>query len=147
MTTQRTPRGLVAHASVEIAASASTVWQGLTDPATIKQYMFGADVDCDWREGSPLTLRGEWEGKPFEDKGTVLRAEPGRLLSYTHFSPTSGMPDAPENYHTITVELADAGDHTDVALSQDNNATEDERDNSAAMWSKMLGTLKDVLEG
>jgi uncharacterized protein YndB with AHSA1/START domain len=146
MTQEHTPRGLVAHASVQIAAPASTVWHGLTDPAIIKQYMFGADVDCDWREGSPLVLRGEWEGKPFEDKGTVLRAEANRLLSYTHFSPMSGMPDAPEHYHTITVELADAGDHTDVSLSQDNNATEEERDKSAATWSTMLGTLKNVLE-
>jgi uncharacterized protein YndB with AHSA1/START domain len=108
--------------------------------------MFGADMDCDWRDGSPLSLRGEWEGKPFEDKGTVLRAEPNRLLSYTHFSPLMGAPDVPENYHTITVELADEDDHTDVALSQDNNTTEEERDSAATTWSTMLTTLKDVLE-
>ena len=147
MSQERTPRGLVAQASIAIAVPPARVWDGLTNPDIIKQYMFGADAECDWREGSSLTLRGVWNGKPFEDKGTVLRVEEGRLLEYTHFSPLSGAEDVPENYHTITVELADDGDRTVVSLAQDNNATEEERDHSASMWATMLGTMKDVLEG
>ena len=147
MSTEPTSRGLVARTSIEIAVPAARVWDGLTNPDIIKKYMFGADAECDWREGSSLVLRGEWEGKPFEDKGTVLRVEEGRLLEYTHFSPLSGAEDLPENYHTITVELAEDGGRTVVSLAQDNNATDEERDHSASMWATMLGTLKDVLEG
>jgi uncharacterized protein YndB with AHSA1/START domain len=147
MSQERTPRGLVAQASIAIAAPAARVWDGLTDPNIIKRYMFGVDAECDWHEGSPLILRGVWEGKPFEDKGTILRVAEGRLLEYTHFSPSSGAEDLPENYHTITVELAEDDDRTVVSLAQDNNATEEERDHSASMWATMLGTLKDVLEG
>ena len=147
MTQEGTTRGLVAHASMAIAVPAARVWDGLTNPDIIKQYMFGVDAVCDWREGSPLVLRGVWEGKPFEDKGIVQRVEEGRLLEYTHFSPLSGAEDLPENYHTITVELEEAGGQTEVSLAQDNNATEEERDHSASMWATMLGTLKDVLEG
>ncbi|MGZ6546101.1 MAG: SRPBCC family protein [Actinomycetota bacterium] len=141
-----TARDLVARASVAIAAPPARVWEGLTNPEIIKKYMFGADVACDWREGSPLVIRGEWDGKPFEDKGMVVRVVEGRLLEYTHFSPASGVEDLPENYHTITVDLAEDGDRTVVSLAQDNNATEDERDRSASMWTTMLGTLRDVLE-
>lgn len=36
----------------------------------------------------------------------------------------SGLPDKPENYHIVTIELAAKGDHTLVSLSQDNNPTE-----------------------
>ena len=147
MDQERAAQGLVARASVAIAVPTAKVWDGLTNPDIIKQYMFGVDADCDWREGSPLVLRGVWEGKPFEDKGTVLRVEEGRLLEYTHFSPLSGVEDLPENYHTITVELEEDGGRTVVSLAQDNNATEEERDHSASMWATMLATLKDVLEG
>jgi Uncharacterized conserved protein len=147
MSQEPTARGLVARASIEIAAPTPQVWDGLTNPDIIKQYMFGVDAECDWREGSPLILRGEWEGKPFEDKGTVLRVEEGRLLEYTHFSPLSGVQDRPENYHTITVELAEDGGRTEVSLAQDNNASEEEREHSASMWATMLSGLKGVLEG
>ncbi len=147
MSQERTARGFVARASIGIAVPTERVWDGLTNPDIIKQYMFGVDAICDWHEGSPLVLRGVWEGKPFEDKGTVLRVEEGRLLEYTHFSPLSGVEDLPENYHTITVELTDDGGRTELLLEQDNNGSEEERDHSASMWATMLGTLKDVLEG
>lgn len=147
MTQERTARGLVAESSVTIDVPPARVWDGLTNPDIIKQYMFGAQMDCDWREGSPLVLRGEWEGKTFEDKGTVLRAQKERLLEYTHFSPLSGAEDLPENYHTVTIELVQDGERTVVSLAQDNNATEEERDQAASTWATMLGTMKDVLEG
>lgn len=147
MPSERAARGLVSHATVEIAAPAAAVWKGLTDPAIIKRYMFGADVACDWHEGSPWILRGEWKGTPFEDKGVVLRAEPNRLLEYTHYSPGSGAPDVPESYHTITIRLTERGERTGVELAQDNNASDEARDDADATWATMLGTLKDVLEG
>jgi uncharacterized protein YndB with AHSA1/START domain len=147
MDQQRTAKDLVATSTVTIEVPRARAWEGLTDPAIIKQYMFGVDVECDWHEGSPLVMRGEWEGKPFEDKGTVMRAEEGRLLEYTHFSVSSGAEDVPENYHTITVTLEGKDDDTTtVSLEQDNNASEEERDISAATWDTMLGRMKDVLE-
>jgi hypothetical protein len=48
-----------------------------------------------------------------------------RRLRYTHFSPLSGEPDVPEHYHTVTVDLTEDEDGTLVALTQDNNASED----------------------
>ena len=64
----------------------------LVDPAAIKQYMFGTTVESDWREGSSIVWKGEWQGRAYEDKGVILRLEPGRLLQYSHFSPLSGAP-------------------------------------------------------
>jgi len=65
----------------------------------------------DWKKGSKIVWRGEWKGRPFEDKGQVLDVEPGRRLCYSHFSPMTGEPDAPENYHNVTIALAeDDGD-------------------------------------
>lgn len=135
-----------AQANKTIHASAKQVWAALTDPASIKQYMFGSDVTTDWKVGSPIVYKGVWEGKPFEDKGKVVAVEPEKRLVMTYWSPLSGSADVPENYHTITYELVPASDETTVRVSQDNNASEQERDQSAKNWEMMLDGLKKLVE-
>jgi uncharacterized protein YndB with AHSA1/START domain len=137
---------LVAVADVRIDAGRDRVWAALIDPPAIRQYMFGADIVTDWRVGSAIVWKGEWKGKPFEDKGVVLEVRPGRTLRYTHYSPMTGAPDRPENYHTVTITLSDAGNATAVRLTQDGNTTEKSRDESARNWENMLTGLKKYVE-
>jgi uncharacterized protein YndB with AHSA1/START domain len=137
---------LIAKASTTIDAPVARVWQALVSPEIIKQYMFGTNVVTDWKEGEPIVWQGEWQGKAYEDKGTILKIDRERVLEYSHFSPLSGQPDVPENYHTVTVELSGAGGQTRVSLSQDNNATERDREHSENMWQMMLDSLKKLLE-
>ena len=137
---------LIAKASIDIAAPAAKVWDALVKPDLIRQYMFGAAVVSDFQEGSPITWTGEWKGKPYQDKGRILKVEPLRKLQYSHFSPLSGLPDTPENHHTVTLELTEARGQTRVALSQDNNATEEAREHSQQNWKGMLEGLKKLLE-
>jgi uncharacterized protein YndB with AHSA1/START domain len=141
-------QNLVAEASATVIASRDRVWEALVTPSEIKRYMFGAEVTSDWRPGSPITWKGEWEGKPYQDHGVIKRAERARVLEYTHFSPLSGQPDLPENHHTVTIELSIAGPGaTRVTLSQDNNATEEACARSAKNWEAMLAELKKLVEG
>jgi uncharacterized protein YndB with AHSA1/START domain len=140
-------KNLVATASITVNASPTDVWNALVTPAEIKQYMFGTTVVSDWREGSAITWKGEWQGRAYEDRGVILQFKPARLLQYTHFSPLSGLPDTPESHHTVTIELTADGEGTRVALSQDNNATEQEREHSEKNWGMMLAGLKKVVEG
>src|SRR5687767_10304730 len=139
-------KGIVARASTTIDAPRSKVWSALITPDTIKQYMFGATVISDWKQGDPIVWKGEWQGKPYEDKGVILRLEPERVLQYSHFSPLSGLPEAPDSYHTVTMELADESPGTRITLSQDNNATEEARQHSEKNWETMLAGLKELLE-
>ncbi len=88
-------KGIVANVSTTISAPKSKVWDALVNPTAIKKYMFGTDVVSDWREGSPIVWRGEWKGKPYEDKGTICHVERETRLEYTHFSPLAGQPDKP----------------------------------------------------
>src|SRR6478735_4317977 len=104
--------GIVATASIDIAAPAEQVWAALTEPEQIAAYMFGSQVETDWQVGSAITWNGEWEGKPYQDKGEVLAYDEPRRLSVTHFSPLTGQDDVPENYHTLVYELSDADDGT-----------------------------------
>lgn len=137
---------LVARASVAIAAGRDKVWEALLNPQTIKEYMFGTHVVTNWRQGSPIVWKGEWQGKPYGDKGRILKIKALQTLEYAHFSPMSGLADSPENYHTVTIELAAEGDHTRISLSQDNNATEKARQHSEKNWEMMVTSLENVLE-
>lgn len=139
-------KNLIARASITINASRAIVWHALVAPEAIKQYMFGTNVVSDWHEGSSIVWKGEWQGKPYEDKGQILQFEPEQTIQYSHFSPLSGVPDAPENYHTVTIELTTNGNQTDVSLTQDNNANEEEQAHSADMWKMMLTSLKQFIE-
>jgi uncharacterized protein YndB with AHSA1/START domain len=136
----------IARQSITIHAPVTQIWRALVTPSMIKHYMFGTEVVSDWKKGSPIVWKGVWEGKPYEDKGTILRFEPEQVLQYSHFSPLSGVADSPDNYHNVTVELASQGAETRVTLSQDNNATEDEQKHSEELWGMMLAALKKFVE-
>ncbi len=136
----------IAKASISINAPVGKVWDALTNPEVIKQYMFGTNVISDWKEGSPIVWKGEWQGKKYEDKGVILKLEPERLIQYSHFSPLSGKPELAENYHTVTIELSGDRAQTHISLSQDNNPTEQARKHSEKNWVMMLASLKELLE-
>ncbi len=139
-------QNLIASASTTIHAPAARVWEALTRPEIIKQYFFGSNIVTDWKVGSPIYYRGEWQGKPYEDKGVLKAVEPERRLVATHWSPLSGMPDTPENYHTVSYILDGHGDTTDVTITQDHNASEEEKQHSEQNWNMVLEGLKKLLE-
>jgi uncharacterized protein YndB with AHSA1/START domain len=138
--------GMIANVSATINAPSVNVWGALVNPDMIQQYMFGAHVMTDWKEGSPIVWKGDWQGKSYEDKGVVLKLEPNRKIQYSHFSPLTGLPDTPENYHIVTIELFDEGAQTRVVLTQDNNSSDQAREQSEKNWGMMLGGLKNLVE-
>ena len=142
-------KDLTAKANVTIHAPIAKVWDALVNPQVIKRYMFGAIAVSDWKVGSPIAWKGEWKGKPFEDKGRILELRPEERLRYSHFSPLSGAPDKPENYHQVTIELSKQEDQEDqvrLDLFQDNNKTKEARDESERNWAMMLEGIKKAVE-
>ena len=135
-----------------VNAPPAAVWKALTTRSTLKQFFFGSDVSTDWRAGSPITFRGNWNGKPYEDKGTIQTFDAGKRLAFTHWSPLSGMEDRPENYHIVTFELRPTGAGTEVVLTQTNQndaerLTEENRKEYAKNWTMVLDGLKKAVEG
>lgn len=137
---------LIAEAHISINAPLGNVWEALTDRNAIKEFMFGTNVETDWKEGSPIVWKGEWQGKSYEDKGFITRYEPESVLQYTHYSPLSGLEDTRENYHTVTITLEEEDSQVHVSLSQDKNEDEKSRNHSAKNWQMMLDHLKAYLE-
>jgi uncharacterized protein YndB with AHSA1/START domain len=140
-------KGFLAVKTVTIYAPRADVWDALTKPEKVKEYMHGTNMSTDWKKGSPISWKGEWEGKAYEDKGQVLEVEPQRRLSYTHWSPMGGTEDKPENYHTVIYELSGDDGQTTLTLKQDNNATQDEANKMAENnWGPVLKGLKETAE-
>ena len=138
---------LRSKASITINAPASKVWDALTKPQLIKQYLFGTDVRTEWRVGSPIIYTGIWNGKEYKDKGRVLQVEVGKLLVSSFWSSLSGLPDIPENYKTVRYELTAESSGTRLTIIQDNNDSQEEADHSSQNWKMVLEGIKKLLEG
>jgi uncharacterized protein YndB with AHSA1/START domain len=137
---------LVLKMSVSINAPKSKVWDALTNPVQIKKYLFGTDTFSEWKQGRPIAFRGVWEGRPYEDKGTILAIEKEKILKYNYWSNFSGEEDKPSNYNNITFGLTEAKGRTLLSLTQDNIKTKEAQLHSENNWGLVLNKMKALLE-
>jgi uncharacterized protein YndB with AHSA1/START domain len=102
---------LIVTSTITIQAPAGKVWDALTNPAQTKKYMFGCEALSDWKPGSPLIWKGNFNGVELVAvKGTILKIQPGKFLAYTTIDPNNpSIPDLPENYLTVTLDLEEQG--------------------------------------
>ena len=112
----------------------------------IKKYLFGTDTESDFKVGSPIVFRGEWEGKKYEDKGTILKFDKEKTFQYTYWSSFSGKPDLPENYLTITFELKSKDGKVILDLTNEGFADKEAMKHSEENWDMVLGKIKAMLE-
>jgi uncharacterized protein YndB with AHSA1/START domain len=137
---------LNAHIELHINAPLQTVWEALTTPAIIKEYFFGTHAESDWRVGSSLLFKGEWEGKAYVDKGTILQSNPPYLFQYDYLSSWSDKPDVPENYNTITYELTEKDGGTLLTITQTNCTNEAQQKHSEENWMGIMTGMKKLVE-
>ncbi|HTQ08295.1 MAG TPA: SRPBCC domain-containing protein [Polyangiaceae bacterium] len=133
-------------ATVLVHAPHTLVWRALTEPALVKQYFFGTNLETTWAVGSNLFFRGEWNGKKYEDRGTVLAFEPERSFSYDYWSAFSGKEDKPELRHILRFELTDTPEGVRVDVRQSNIDTQEQADHSKKNWDGVLAGLKKFVE-
>lgn len=136
----------VAIKSIHVKAPIDRVWEALTDPTLIKIYFYGTETSTDWKVGSPIRFHGEWEGKPYEDKGTILAVEKNKLIKYSYWSSFSGIPDIPENYNNITYLLLEENGEVVYTVLQEGIRDEQTRDHSEANWGVVMTQMKKLLE-
>ena len=141
-------KSLSSKTSVSIDAPADKVWEALTKPELISKYLFGTKTETTWKVGSPIKFSGEYEGKSYHDKGTILAFEPNKKMGYSYCSSMGGMEDKPENYVNVTFTLHEEGkNRTRLDLLQENIHDEKSRDHSEQNWTMVLGKLKEIVEG
>jgi len=131
--------GHTATASTHVAEPPERVWAELLHPGA--RWMLGANIETDFRPGSPITFEGHFFGRVFADKGQVIAVERPRLLHFTHYSPLSELPDVPESYHEIRIDLTPDDGGTRVAVQQSNIDTAEHAARSEQHWCQALATL------
>lgn len=132
--------------TIAIKAPAAAVWDALTNPEKIKLYLFGTETRTDWQVGSPIVFSGQWDGKPYEDKGTILAIEPGKSVTYNYWSNMSGSDDIPANYANITYALEEKPGETLLTVTQDGLKDDAAAERSENDWGYVLDELKKVAE-
>ena len=134
---------------VTINASTFTVWEALTNPDIMKQWMgepeMALEVTTDWRIGSPIAIKG-FHHVNFVNKGTVLRFEPGKVLEYNYLSSLSRLPEHVDNYTIIHFELESVEDGARLSLTVSNFPTEVIFKHVDFYWTTTLEILKKLLE-
>jgi len=137
---------LIAKSSIQIDNTIDEVWKALVNPEIVEKYMLGSQQLSDWRKGSSIVWKKDFNGRKFEDKGRILEITPQKSLKYTHYSPASGRPDAPENYQTVSVTLKENRKGTTIDLTSDNNASEKEKAMTEHIWAYYLQGLKIIMD-
>lgn len=131
-----------------ISADPKTIWKAMTQK---KSALFpGTEVDTDWAVGHPMTIRGEWQGKPFTDHGEIASYDEESELSFTHWSGNEGE-ERPDSYHRVRYRLEPSGGKTKVTLSQFNEGEKTDLDPKTRAefeknWKMMLDGLKKSVE-
>ncbi len=136
---------------ISIERDPQTVWKVLTEPEYTKQYMYGCEVECDWKPGNAIIWRGEADGVVYV-KGDLVVFDPHRTLSFTVFDPQADYPDIPENYLTASYVLKPSGNTTRLKVTQgDYNSVADgeqryEDTLAQGGWGSVLEGIKKVAE-
>ncbi|MEY4723337.1 MAG: hypothetical protein RLZZ324_850 [Candidatus Parcubacteria bacterium] len=133
-------------ASVIVHAPLATVWEALTVPEQVKRYFFGTNLDTTWEVGAPVFFRGEWEGKPYEDRGTIIAFEPMKRLSFNYWSAFSGAPDTPETRQVLAYDVTEKDGGVEVRITQSNAPSQEVADHSAGNWKMVLDGMKKMVE-
>jgi uncharacterized protein YndB with AHSA1/START domain len=137
---------LSSKTSISINAPVAQIWRALIDPEIVKKYFFGTNVESAWKKGSPIIWSGEWEGKTYHDRGTVLDITPGKYLKYSYWSSMSGTEDKPENYQNVSYDLTEKDGVTTLEIGQENIKDQAAKEHSEQNWQHVFGKMKEMIE-
>lgn len=135
--------------SIFIAAAPAQVWETLTVPERMLQWMgereLQLQIHTTWEINSPFVISG-FHHVQFENRGQVLQFEPEQRLVYTHRSTVSRLPDAPESDTVFTFTLQPVEGGTALTLRIHNFPTESIYKHLALYWPVTLEELKACAE-
>ena len=132
---------------VAINASSAQIWHTLTDKMAEWMSDCKLEVKTTWKPQKPITFKGVWYDKHFDDKGIVLIARQEKVLRYSYLSSIAGLPDKPENYLIITFTLEPSGAETLLELTTENIHDEATYGHWNFYWTVTLGIIKRMAEG
>jgi uncharacterized protein YndB with AHSA1/START domain len=138
---------LTVSKSILVNANADKVWDALTNPEIIKEYLYGTETVTNWKVGSPIIFQGEYDGKTYKDTGIILVNDPKTKLSYSYWSAFTGLEEKPKNYSNVTYLLKVINDNqTELSWIQKGFASEDAQKHSVTGMDAFLASIKAIIE-
>jgi uncharacterized protein YndB with AHSA1/START domain len=131
---------------ITINATVQKVWDTLTKPEFVRLWQYGSDLQTTWEVGSKIKFVTEWEGKLFEQWGTVLEFTPATKLRYSLFAPRPDLEDKPENYFNMAYSLTAEAGQTKLEIIQEDNRTNAVQEDEQGEENPVLNMLKQVAE-
>jgi len=149
MINQETQTPKVFHKEILIESAPSKVWDALTRPERMKEWMSETELNVitDWKVGNSILISGNLHGTSFENTGAVLQFTPEKMLQYSHLSSLSRLSDQPSNYSVLEFKLTSVEDRTILAFTLSNFPTEAIYKHSVFYWNGTLEILKSFIEG
>lgn len=140
-------KNLIATSNINIQSTLEKVWNVLTNPENIKEYLFGTEVLTDWNIGSPIIFQGEYDGQQYKDKGNVIENKKNELLKYDYWSGFSGLEDKPENYSLVTYKIEKLNDNSvNFTWHQQGFSSEEGKCHTEQGLQSMLEKIKELAE-
>ena len=140
-------KNLIASSNINIQSTPKKVWDVLTNPVKIKEYLFGTEVITDWKIGSSIIFQGEYDGQRYKDKGNVIENKKNESLKYDYWSGFSGLEDKPENYSLVTYKIENLDDNSvNFTWHQQGFSSEEGKCHIEEGLKAMLEKIKELAE-
>jgi uncharacterized protein YndB with AHSA1/START domain len=139
---------------IRVKVPAEKLWKVLTHSEHTKKYMFGCEVITDWKPGSAVIWRGQYEGASVDFvTGFVLEIQPDVKLKYSVIDPNAVYPKTPENHLNVTYLLNEVDGVTEFTVVQDGfeNVADGEKrytevSNNGEGWNPILMEIRKIAE-
>ncbi len=133
--------------SIVVNVPASKMWEVLTNPEIIKEYLFGTETVTGWKVGSPIVFQGEYQGHKYRDHGVIKELEFQKHIAYSYWSGFSGVEDKPENYSMVIYDLEPVdNNHTKFTWTQKGYPDETRQAHSQSGMKDFLEQIKGIAE-
>jgi len=134
--------------TVVINASVAKVWDTITNPILIKQWVSDAEmsVTSDFKVGSPINFKGAWSNVEHSATGTILKFEKEKVFQYTSWSKITRLPNIPENHSLIEFTLSPDEGKVLLTVTHSNLIAKASYEHSNFYWSTTLQVIKKLAE-
>lgn len=132
--------------SVNINASVDKVWEAMTTPSIIAQYLYGTKTITDWKVGSDIIFQGEYEGQTYKDGGLIKAFDAPNLLTYSYWTSFSGLEQTPENSSEVSCIIEKENDGAKLTWHQKGYPDESRRKHSEDGMDEFLNSIKAIVE-
>lgn len=141
----RMAQELTIKKDILLEAPVGVVWQALTDPKIVKEYMFNCVVESDWKKDSRIAFRDE---KKIQAEGIIREIIPERQLVYTLSEPERTTADF-RNDLLVQISLKPQGNSTRLCVIQGDYSllenAEERFSDAEAGWNHVIGLLRKLM--